>query len=125
MKKFSLTAAEVENLQRELYSLRDEELELEASFIAEDWLSWTAARFVLDVALLEELRRVPIQLRKQLGWLLAVCVLGRRTFSIEDKRAGVGQCSIYLSLALDFSGLSRRNGLIMIVVGDTKENKCS
>ncbi|WP_159800755.1 hypothetical protein [Flavobacterium sp. MK4S-17] len=84
MKKFPFTPQGMAGLQNKLYQLADRELLSEAQYVAEDFLSWAAARFALDICLFEYIRSLPDSVRLQLGWCIASCISARQPFSIED-----------------------------------------
>lgn len=86
MNKFPFTARGVADFQDSLYLPDNPAVMKEAVAAATDFLSWAALRFELEVYVLEELRCLPEALRLQIGWGIALSLLGRRPILLEDHR---------------------------------------
>lgn len=83
MTRFPFTQQGFAKAQEMLYQLDDAALLTEAFAAANDFLSWTASHFELEVCLLEELRNLPEAFRLQLGWCLAASLLARNWLSLK------------------------------------------
>lgn len=127
MKRFPFTAQGIAALQSELYSLTDPELARQAQSSAEDFLSWAASRFDLDVRLLGDIRNMPYPVRQQLGWCVACCIIARQPLSILDLRTGPALSGLHgqsLSAEFNFSitTAASSGALTLSLVNDAEKN---
>ena len=103
MNKFPFTDRGVADFQAALYLLDNPAVMKEAAAVATDFISWTALHFELEVHLLDELRSLPEAMRLQLGWSIALFLLGRRPLLLEDHRVKTGESLQGYNLLFNFS----------------------